>query len=155
MAVFFGNNAAFTPGTQNWTLDAGTTVAGQMARVLEVSWGGELTTTTAMRTRWVRPTNSGATTFLAIGIVQGGGGTVITLTRFGCFSTVPTLPTAPAALYATSWNAHGGIGRWLAAPGEEWYLIAGTVTGKNQVVCVNDIGTTATSMSAGAAWEEM
>jgi hypothetical protein len=153
MAVFFANNAAFTPGTQNWTLDSGT-VASVIGRVLEVSWGGELTTTTAMRTRWVRPTNAGMTTFLAIGAVQGGG-TISSTFRFGCFSTVPTLATAPAALYATSWNAHGGIGRWLAAPGEEWYLISGTVTGKNQVVCVNDIGTTATSMSAGAAWEEM
>ena len=32
MSIFFGNQAAFTPNTQNWVLDAGTTVVGQMAR---------------------------------------------------------------------------------------------------------------------------
>ena len=49
--IYFANNSAFTPSTQqNWVLDAGTTIVGNYARVLEVSWGGELTTTTAMRT---------------------------------------------------------------------------------------------------------
>ncbi len=154
--IYFANQSAFTPSTQqNWVLDAGTTIIGNYGRVLEVSWGGELTTTTAMRTRWARPTNSGTTTFAAIGIVQQGNPNAgTTNSRFGTFTTVPTMPTAPAALYATSWNAHGGIGRWLASPGEEWMYMGGTTTGKNQVVCLNDVGLSATSMSAGVAWEE-
>ena len=154
--IYFANHSLFTTSTaQNWTLDAGTTIIGNFARVLEVSWGGQLTSTTAMLTRWVRPSNSGTTTFSSIGIVQQGNPNAgVTNSRFGLFSTVPTVPTSPAALYATSWNAHGGIGRWLASPGEEWMLIGGTTTGKNQVVCLNDIGIGASYMSAGVAWEE-
>ena len=150
MAVFFGNQAAFTPGTaQNWVLDAND--LGDIAMVLEVSWGGELTTSTAQRTRWLRPTTDGSGTFTAVGAVQSSRSGAVAKNRFGTFATAPVNPTAPAALYATSWNAHGGIGRWLAAPGEEWLLIhdAG-----NQLVCINDVGAVATSMSAGCGWKE-
>src|SRR5229473_996304 len=96
MAVFYGNNAAFTPGTfatgQNWVLDASTT--GNIGRVIEVSWGGELTTTTAMRTRWVRPTTGATTTFTTTGAVgqANPSPTVANRFRFGSFSTPPTAP---------------------------------------------------------------
>ena len=156
--VYFANQSAHTPSTNhNWVLDAGTTITSNYGRILEVSWGGELTTTQQMRTRWLRPNTSATTTFQQIGtsVYQSGNPQAgQSNMRFGTFTTVPTIPTAPMALYATSWNAHGGIGRWLASPGEEWTIIAGTTTGKNQVVCVNDVGLTPTSMSCGVAWEE-
>ena len=152
MTVYFANNSAFTPSTSmNWILDSSTT--SNYARVLEVAWGGELTTTTAMRTRWLRPTTAGTTTFTNVGSIQSGHPGATAGFRFGTTSTQPTVPAAPAALYATSWNAHGGIGRWLAAPGEEW-MILGFIASTQQIVCCQDIGVTATSMSAGVGWLE-
>src|SRR3990172_3661795 len=60
---------------------------------------------------------------------------------------------APIALYATAWNAHGGIGRWLAAPGEEWVALAGAAP-TDGIWCNNDQGVTASSATFGLAWSE-
>lgn len=150
MARYSGNVRSITPSTSddNWTLDAPTAKSG---RVLEVSWGGEATTTTAMQTRVTR-CNTGA------GQHPVGAGTLVAsvalhpnspsagIMIYSTYATQqPTLVSGD--LFSTSWNAHGGVVRWLAAPGEE-FVIIGVAT----ICCRNSVGT-ATS-SYGVIWEE-
>ena len=53
MAVYGISRTSVSPSitNDNWTLDAG---FGKSGKVLEVTWGGELTTSTAMATRIAR-----------------------------------------------------------------------------------------------------
>jgi len=145
MAYIFGTFAG-AASAENWTVDAD--AAGEIGFVAEVHWGGEVTTSTAMRSRWTRPTTAGVT-FVAIATELGDPSHTARL-RFGTFTTGPTLAASPSGLYHTSWNAHGGIGRWLAGPGEEWFVINGVAQG--QVSCTSDVGT-ATS-THGIGWRE-
>ena len=146
MSYFFGQKAA-AADPENWTLEAD--VAGELGFVTEVSWGGEITTSTAARTRWCRPTTAGVT-FAAVGLVESSHPSDTARLRFGTFTTDPVKPASPTGLYATAWNFHGGIGRWLAAPGEEWIIIGGIATG--EVTCTNDVGTSAATFGVG--WKE-
>ena len=112
--------------------------SGKSGKILEVHWGGEVTSSAAMCTRVAR--SSG----------QTGATTAVTAAKFhpnapangmvfeSTFAT--TQPTLDAGdLFAESWNAHGGVVRWLAAPGEEMVIIgAATET----VISVrNSVGT--------------
>jgi hypothetical protein len=55
------------------------------------------------------------------------------------------------ALFGTSWNAHGGVVRWLAAPGEEFNIYdAGATT--SSIECRQDVGTATSSYAT--IWEE-
>src|SRR5574341_621620 len=152
--IFYSNTGLYTPAATNTILFAQT--AGYFGRVLEVSWGGFLTTTTAMLTRWTRSQTaiSGTTTNLSATILSGGSNPPTA--RLRVLNSAPQTGgsyAAPIALYATAWNAHGGIGRWLAAPGEEWVALAGAAP-TDGIWCNNDQGTTASSASFGLAWSE-
>lgn len=146
MAHFF-NTFAGAASAENWTLEAD--AAGEIGFVEEVHWGGEATASTAMRSRWVRPTTAGVT-FAAVGVTESSHPSAVARLRFGTFTTDPVKPASPTGLFHTSWNAHGGIGRWLAAPGEEWITINGLATG--EITCTSDVGT-ATS-THGVGWRE-
>jgi len=146
MAYFF-NTFAGAASAENFTLEAD--AAGEIGFVAEVFWGGEVTTSTAMRTRWCRPTTAGVT-FAAVGTVESSHPSATARLRFGTFTTDPVKPASPTGLYHTSWNAHGGLGRWLAAPGEEWIIIAAVATG--EITCTNDVGTAAGTFGVG--WRE-
>ena len=152
MPSFSGMRAAFTPSTSNdnWTLNAD--AAGDLARVRFVTWGGELTASTAYRTRFVRPTSAGTT--------PSAGATESANPRFSTpsvgfvtgWSAQPTIPATPDALYLTSWNAHGGLGVLVLPPGSEWEVINGLLQG--QLSCRNDVGADANGSSYGVSWEE-
>ena len=152
MGRFFHNTGLFTPATVNTILWAQT--AGYFGKVIEVSWGGYLTTTTAMLTRWTRSQTaiSGTTTNQGT-IMQATPGKTALLRMLATAPQTGGANAAPAALYATAWNAHGGIGRWLAAPGEEWTMIAGTAAWE-AIWCAQDQGTTASSATFGNSWDE-
>lgn len=151
MAGYHTSRAAFTPSaTQNLVLDADT--AGDYGKVTKVTWGGELTASTAARTRWVRPSTAGASTFTAV-VIQSGHPSNTARLRSGTFATAPTIPAAPEALLGISWNKHGGGGIWSASqPDEEWSVLNGV--GQAQIACVQDVDLTATSMSTSIHWRE-
>jgi len=144
MAGYSTSRAAFTPSaTQNVVLEADT--AGDYGRVTKVTWGGELTTSTAARTRWVRPSTGGSGIFTAV-VIQSSHPSNSARLRTGTFGTAPTIPGAPEALLGISWNQHGGGGIWSASQvDEEWVVLNGV--GQAQISCVNDVGVSATSMS--------
>lgn len=150
MAKYAGAVLGGTPsaGVANWVLEV---VSGVEARVLEVSWGGEVTTSTAMRTRIARDS--------AVGTGSRTAGNSQKLnqhspTQSGFFSTTyATLqPTIVAgALFGTSWNAHGGVVRWLAAPGEEFQIYDNGAANAS-LECRADVGTATSSYHV--VWEE-
>lgn len=152
MPGFTGNQAAHTPSTStdNYTLDAD--AAGDNARIRWIGWGGERTSSTAYRTRWVRPTTAATSTFTAIGTEVQNPGFGTALCRFGTFATAAVIPAAPDALYTTSWNAHGGLGMIVLPQGMEWIIINGLLQG--QLSCRNDVGTDASGSSYSLGWEE-
>lgn len=148
MARYSGVVRSITPSTSddNWFLTAG---ANESGKVLEVHWGGEATTSTAMHTRVARASGqAGSATTGNVAKLHPNSPT--NLLTFGTtFAT--TQPTLDAGdLFAESWNAHGGVVRWLAAPGEE-FVIIGAAT-ETVISCRNTVGT-ATS-TYGTIWEE-
>jgi hypothetical protein len=148
MGKHSGTRLSITPATNtdNLNLRAG---ASKLGRVVEVHWGGEATSSTAMCTRVAR--SSGQTgNATAVNVEKlNPYGAAAGLSCSSAFAT--TQATLEAGnLFAESWNAHGGVVRWLAAPGEEFLLIGATT--ELCISCRNSVGT-ATS-SYGIIWEE-
>lgn len=151
MAGYNFSRAAFTPSaSQNWVFDADT--AGDYGKITKVTWGGELVTTTAARTRWVRPSTLGSGAFTSL-LPSPSHPSNTPRNRAGTFATPPTIPAAPEGLLGISWNKHGGGGIWSATqPDEEWIIVNGIA--QQQIACVQDVDLTATSMSVTGHFKE-
>ena len=151
MAKYSGDRSGITPatGVANWVLE---TVANVEAKVIEVSWGGEVITTTAMRTRIARDSAVGTGARTA-GNVQKGNQHSPANTTFFSTTYATTQPTIVAgALFGTSWNAHGGVVRWLAAPGEEFQIFDAAAANAS-LECRQDVGVGTSTYNV--IWEEM
>ncbi len=151
-----GKYGAFRAGiiaalsTANWVLE---TVAGNIADVIEASWGGEATASTSMRTRIARDSAIGTGSRTDAGVQELNMRSTANLAF--CSTTYLTLqPTiVSGALFGTSWNAHGGVIRWLAAPGEELNIYdAGATTASLE--CRHDAQSGATTSSYHVIWQE-
>jgi hypothetical protein len=148
MALYAGGVRSITPSTtdDNWTVRAG---ASKSCTLKEFTFSGEATTSTAMHTRVAR--SSGQTGSATAGNVEklhpnspaNGCGFS---TTFG--TTQPTLESGD--LFSSSWNCHGGVVRWLAAPEERLTLIGATT--ELCVSCRNSVGTGTSSYHV--IWEE-
>ena len=154
MPTFSGNRAAFTPSTtsSNWVLEADT--AGDAGKIVAIGWGGELTTSTAYRTRWVRATTAGvgAGTALAEEAHTPGYATPLISLYSAYATTQEVLPSAPDALHLQSWNAHGGLG-YIALPlASPWMVLNGVLTGT--ISCRNLAGVDANGSSYSVTWSE-
>ena len=147
---YSGSVRSITPSLSddNWTLDA---VSAGIAKLKEVHWGGQATTSTAMHTRVARGNGEAG---------SGTGGNVAKLEGEGVpandvdFNTTyaTTQPTLDAAdIYTESWNAHGGVIRWIADPDEEIWLITGQTF--DLISCRNSVGTATSSYSV--KWGEI
>lgn len=99
------------------TLDA---AANEDGKVVECIIGGEPTTSTAGRVRLSR-SGSGATPVSGDVQNQQPNAPTNAIQLVDGWSTDPTL--VAGALMGTSWNLHGGVVRWQAAPGEEFDVI--------------------------------
>ncbi len=144
---FGGTNSTITPtvGAPNISLES---AASEFAAVMEFSWGGEVTTSTVMNTSFSRAAEgvgAPATAITAQLFAENQAAVSLVVSGGDHATTVPAKSTGD--LWATSWNAHGGVIRWLAAPGEE-VIMLGVAT----VVLENSVGT-ATS-SYGLVWLE-
>jgi len=153
MARYSGVVKEITPATadDNWALDAAT--AGDYAKILEVHWGGFVTTSTAMTTRVTRPTTGGITpTIQAAAVLSPFSVTnkVEFVTGPAGWVTEPVLAATEDDLFTESWNAHGGVVRWLAAPGEEFIVTNGLL--QEGISCRNLNGVAASTY--GTIWEE-
>ena len=135
------------PNSANWIIES--TSAFQPVAIQVVSMGGELTSSTAMRTRIARDSSVGTGARTA-GNVQRMDSSTTTAGNAAFFSTgyASTAPTIVAgALLQFSWNANGGFIRWLAAPGEELLITTAT-----SIECRADLG--AGQSSYAGVWTE-
>lgn len=150
MPTFSHYRESITPNTSNdnWTITAGT--AGDLGKILAISWGGEATTSTAMATRWTRPSTNGTTPVAGVNEPHNGSYATPLLSTATSWTTQPTL-VAASNLHSQSWNAHGGLG-YIALPLASPWMVQNGVTGSDEVSCRNSTGT-ATS-SYGLTWEE-
>lgn len=155
MSAFTGSNSGHTPSTSvdNWTLDAG--VAGEVGRILSISWGGELIVSTGYHTRWVRPLTAGvgALTAIAPGLVNPNSGAPALEFGQGFATTEPILPAEKVGdLHNQNWNAHGGLGYVSLPLASPWQLINGALL--DQLSCRNLAGVDAGGSSYGVTWDE-
>ena len=155
MPTYSGGNGAFTPSTtnDNYTLEAvGTGVFG---KIVEIGWGGRLTTSTGYRTRWTRPTaaGTGARTAITVAFAQPNYVTNACLLTSTYASTQPTLAADPAGnLWAQDWNAQGGVGVIAMPLANPWWLVTGVL--QASISCRNIAGTDASGSSYHVTWEE-
>lgn len=112
------SNITPTTGVANFVLES---VAATAGCIEDFNGGGLATTTTAMQVRLARDSAVGTGTRTA-GNVQNVDRTSTTADNAMFFTTTyaSTQPTVVSgSLLIMPFNAHGGIFRWLAAPGEE------------------------------------
>lgn len=126
----------------NFGLDA---IAGESGKIVDVGWGGEVTTSTAMRTRFAR--SSGGTVPVAGDVQKRHPNSVGNIIGFITGWTAQPALVAGNLIPVASWNAHGGTVRWLASP-EEAIIILGA----EQISCREFLGAIAASF--GATWDE-
>lgn len=141
MSKYSASLKSITPNTadDNWALTAG---AAKSSKIIEVHWGGETTTSTAMCTRVARSSGqTGATSAVTVAKLHPNAPTAGTVLASTFATTQPTLDGGD--LFAESWNAHGGVVRWLASPGEE-FVIIGAAT-ETVISCRNSVGTATSS----------
>lgn len=148
MAFYSGSVSSITPSTSddNWTLRAGASKSG---RLMEFTFSGEATTSTAMHTRVAR--SSGQTGSATAGVTEklhpnSPAAGLGFSTSFA--TTQPSLETG--SLFVASWNNHGGVVRWLSAPEERLVLIGAST--ELCVSCRNTVGTGTSSYHV--VWEE-
>lgn len=113
--------------------------AGEDGAVMEFAIGGEVTTSTAARVRLSR--SSGGTTPVAADVQQRHPNSAAPrIQAVDAWTAQPVLNAG--ALFGTGWNAHGGVIRWLAAPGEEMEVVgAEQLSLRDVLAAVNLSGT--------------
>jgi hypothetical protein len=148
MSKYAGSLLSITPATNddNWTVRGGASKSG---KIIDLTFGGEATSSTAMCTRVAR--SSGQTGSASLGATEKlhPNSPAAGLGFSGTFATTQP-PLETGSLFATSWNAHGGVVRWLAAPGEEFVLIGATT--ELCISCRNSVGVGVSSYVV--IWEE-
>lgn len=159
MPTFNAMRQNFTPSSftttsaPNWCLDAvGTGVFG---KIVMITWGGQLATSTGYATRWVRPTTAGtgAKTAITIGYNQPNYTTAAFTATSSYATTQPTVPAqAVGDLYVQSWNAQGGVGAIALPLANPWWVATGVLVGAFE--CQNYTGVDANGSSYGVSWEE-
>jgi uncharacterized membrane protein len=143
VGLYTGSVLGVTPvaGVANSVLE---TVANAEVFIKELTFGGEVTTSTAMRTRLARDSAVGTGSRTAGNVQKGDQHTPANLAFFST-TYATTQPTIVAGcVWGTSWNAHGGVIRWLADP---TYLLTSydAVAGNASLEVRQDVGTATSS----------
>jgi len=132
-----------TVGDPNITLES---VANSFGQLVEWGFGGEAVATTAMRTGLHRAAEGvGARTDVVEGKYIENSPASIFFSTSTFATTQPAVELGP--LWQRSWNAHGGVVRWLAAPGEEPSFV-----GVATIVLENALGVAGSNY--GFVWQE-
>lgn len=135
-------------GDDNWTLDAASAGVGE---ITEVYWGGETTTSTAMRTRVARSDQQGTSpTALTVEKLSGVNTPTHQIDLVATYASGAQPTMVVPSLIAMGWNAHGGMFRWVAGPREGFFLITGESL--DLISCRNAIGVGQSTY--GVHWKE-
>ncbi len=114
-----------------------TTAATAQARILEILIGGEATASAVNRVLIQISTGGATPTNVTMEKFNSRSPAATTLFR-SAWTTQPTL--SGSAIITLAFNAFGGVVRWVAAPGEEIYLVNG-----EQLSCRSGSGTSTVS----------
>jgi hypothetical protein len=132
-------NGAFQPSlsSDNWVWD--TSAAGVFGKVIAIGWGGRLTTSTAYRTRWSRPTTIAQGTFSVLTSAFHQPNYVTFGSKVGTFSIVAVYTADPGGnLWAQDWNAQGGVGMIVMPLANPWWGVFGIASSVGQQIgCKN------------------
>lgn len=129
-----------------------TTAATNIIRIVEVFIGGEATSSTVNRMALRRcSTNAGTPTAVTPGPYGISGSQASTAAGYVAATTGPTIASTTHPLNL-AFNAFGGVIRWVAAPGEEFYQA--TATAANSESVIDSISGTGV-VSTHAVFEEL
>lgn len=126
-----------------------TTGLEELSRITEIAFGGEATASAVNRYAVRRSTTNGVTPVAqtaAKGTPMSQAAYTSGAVKVGAtqaFTTQPVTAAVPG-LWTYSMNAFGGVIRWVAAPGQEIYII-GATAGNNEVSSESSSGTSAIS----------
>lgn len=123
MAFYNSNREGATPIAAEVLL-ALTSSATSVDRIVEVFIGGEATASTVNRMTARRSSAVGTTPSAQTPEKLNPRSAAAAATVATTFSAEPT--TVAVALGTWAFNAFGGVIRWVAAPGEELYVVGGT-----------------------------
>src|SRR5262245_21270083 len=125
MAQYTASRGAVSGVTSAATTDLIIVEAGssRLLKIIEAGFAGEQTSSLAMQTRLALASTAGTSITGTVDSVKQVPATDPTAAfTTGTSSTSPTY-AAGNMIPFSSWNAHGGVVRWLAGPGEEFMLI--------------------------------
>ena len=148
MAMYSGTRSGMTPNTSNDNLTL-TPASTRMVRFVEVFLGGEATSSTVNRTAISRTTTVGVTPTAQTPEQMNLSSVAAVSTLATNWTTQPVIATTPILIFA--YNAFGGVVRWVAAPGQEIFLLSTSTLG--QLSNRNGSGTGVISLHE--VWEEM
>ena len=153
MPTMTSGNGQFTPSTSadNFVWDSQS--VGVFGKAVAIAWGGSSTTSTGYRTRWTRPTAGASGTFTALGNAYHQPNYLVFGSRIGTFTQQATLAADPSSnLFATDWNAQGGVGMIIMPLANPWWIVNGIQQG--QICCRNTKGVDASLSSYEITIEE-
>lgn len=127
-------------------------IASRMGWLAEFGLGGQATTSTAARYHVGRASTNGITPTNLTATKVNPFTAAATLFATGSWATPPVLPAGDEGLFKTGWNGHGGIIRWLAAPGQE-FVFMGTATSESEIVHEN-VDASGPTFTAWCMWGE-
>lgn len=129
--------------------------------VVEIFLGGQATASNVMQMQWARDSTVGASlAALAVPFTDGPMNSFANAlgTAVASFTNATTNPQRTVATTAArlplSFNAFGGIVRWVAAPGEEWGIV-GTAVNVSESSLSNFTGGATAAISAHIVYEPM
>jgi hypothetical protein len=149
MAFYNGSTAGRTPAVGTWALGMRSTDT-SMQRVVEWYLGGEATSSTVNRMTVARSTTVGTGSTTIVANKHNPRSPAAVATVITEYTTQPTY--AAVALATLAFNAFGGVVRWVAAPGEEMYVL-GTADGDEEISIRSAAGTG--TLSADMHFEEL
>lgn len=120
----------------------------QLLNVMEIYEGGQAGASSVNAMTWARSSTLGITpTALSVpnGVGQLHGSTAALAALPVGYVAASTAPNRSGAVTTArlnlSFNAFGGIVRWLAAPGEEWTLVGTATSVSESVLSAQNVGT--------------
>lgn len=116
-----------------------TTAVDELARVSEVSVGGEATASAVNRMAVRRSTTNGVTPTAQTPSKMSPTSPASYTSGATTFTTQPVTAAAPA-IWTYALNVFGGVVRWVAAPGQE-LIIEGATVGSSEISLESSSGT--------------
>lgn len=152
MPFYGAERENYTPSTTNVDI-AVTAASTSIDRIAEVLISGTATSSAVNRQGLVRHTVNGTTPSAITLTKQNPQSGSAAASAASSFTGAPTFASQNATNFAL--NAFGGIVRWVAAPGEEFYLVGAAGAGSQEGSLTAKNGAGGGTQSAHVLFEEL